>query len=745
MISSSILNNSNNSNSSNNSNNSINNNCKLSLTVIAARNLIAADCNGFSDPYCVITFLNQKLKTKIKYKTLNPEWNETFPLKCDESIVEKNPSIEIIVYDDDLIGGPDFLGQLSIPFNDFKEGNFDRWLTLQQRKKKEKVKGDIHLKIEAENLVPPKYPSRFIGTPDQVLHNLFVSESENQFIELIKSGKYLIDAIYEQEENTILHLVAKTGSISVLEALINANANLNIQNIQSQTALHLAADNCRVEIVKKLIESGADPKIKDINGNIPLHYAANSNCPESVCEQLLQALISIPQFLDTVNTPNTEGKTPLHFAVAKNNNYAVMFLLANKANPNNPSLDGMAPLHIASMSGNQIALDLLIVNGANPAIKTQVGSCLDVAEISNQKQIMCILFQRFISTSPPELHNEAKRLTSLFVKKELDTSSIYLMSRRQSISASNPTIANLAAPILAGSARVMANSNSPAMQFVVRKKLGEGAYGTVHRVKHIQTGFNLAVKLITLDEEQRMAIEREVDILRSCTHPNIVQFYGSFQVEDKIVILMEFCSGGCVVDLLKKVGRLFTENEIACIIESVAQGLVYLHSMEIVHRDLKPHNILISHAEAKISDFGVSNSLGSKQQVNTVIGTPLFMAPEMFMGEDYNTSVDIWALAITAINLAQKFPPHHDLPVVVAIATLTKEPPNFVEPSKWSNEFIEFTQNCLQMSPKHRYTALQLLSTPFLANIKDQHKAIMTNLVGSPGNNANIGFSTLKI
>ena len=117
------------------------------LEVIRARNLLAKDSNGFSDPYAVIRMGNQKVKTRIIKKNLDPVWDEEFVLSV--SRVESE-TIEISLWDWDFgPGNDDFLGQLTIPLVDVLHGGdiFEKWNVLQKRTQKSSVGGELQISV----------------------------------------------------------------------------------------------------------------------------------------------------------------------------------------------------------------------------------------------------------------------------------------------------------------------------------------------------------------------------------------------------------------------------------------------------------------------------------------------------------------------------------------------------------------------------------------------------------------------
>lgn len=160
---------------------------------------------------------------------------------------------------------------------------------------------------------------------------------------------------------------------------------------------------------------------------------------------------------------------------------------------------------------------------------------------------------------------------------------------------------------------------------------------------------------------KRDGILREVDILRKLSHPNIVAYLGCYQQTDgSLWVLMDFCAGGAVYDIIKKKQSGLQEKQVAAISLPVLHGLAYLHDRGVIHRDLKAANILLtSEGFPKIADFGVSAQLGVEAvKAHSVVGTPMWMSPEVLEGGEYDDRADIWSLGITTIEMAEGTPPH---------------------------------------------------------------------------------------
>lgn len=117
-------------------------------------------------------------------------------------------------------------------------------------------------------------------------------------------------------------------------------------------------------------------------------------------------------------------------------------------------------------------------------------------------------------------------------------------------------------------------------------------------------------------------------------------------------------SDGSISDVLRLTAAPLLEDEIAAVAAAVVRGLVYLHGdRRILHRDIKCGNVLLSGSAGggiKLCDLGVSASVANHTKRSTVIGTPLWMSPELIESGSYGTPTDVWSLGITTIEMAEQ-------------------------------------------------------------------------------------------
>uniref|UniRef100_A0A8C2K7L5 non-specific serine/threonine protein kinase n=1 Tax=Cyprinus carpio TaxID=7962 RepID=A0A8C2K7L5_CYPCA len=253
-------------------------------------------------------------------------------------------------------------------------------------------------------------------------------------------------------------------------------------------------------------------------------------------------------------------------------------------------------------------------------------------------------------------------------------------------------------------------------------ELGDGAFGKVYKAHNQTTGVLAAVKVIEVrSEEQLDDFITEIDILASCRHANIISLLDAIFFEGWLWILIEYCPGGALDDIMLELERGLTEQQISEVCCQSLQALSYLHQHHIIHRDLKAGNILLTmDGQVKLADFGVSaQNDNTLQKRSTFIGTPYWMAPEVIMCETskdnpYTTKADIWSLGITLIEAAEMEPPHHSLNPMRVLLKITKSPPpTLSNPRQWSSHFQDFLRRTLQKNPESRWGAQQLMAHPF--------------------------------
>jgi len=220
----------------------------------------------------------------------------------------------------------------------------------------------------------------------------------------------------------------------------------------------------------------------------------------------------------------------------------------------------------------------------------------------------------------------------------------------------------------------------------------------------------------------------EIDILSKCNSPFIVGYFECFVAPPKkrmeageMWIVMEFCDGGSISDLIEAAGGrgsfAMPEEAIRAACAGIVLGLEYLHKKEICHRDIKCGNVLLTNdGHVKLADFGVSAELTNTiNKRKTVVGSPFWIAPEVIKEAHYDGRADVWSLGITAIEMAEGAPPHSNLNPLRAIFLIPSKPaPTLADPDNWSPEMLDFIRCCCKKDPSERSDSALLTSHPFV-------------------------------
>merc|ERR1719334_1190847 len=254
-------------------------------------------------------------------------------------------------------------------------------------------------------------------------------------------------------------------------------------------------------------------------------------------------------------------------------------------------------------------------------------------------------------------------------------------------------------------------------------KVGAGNYGTVWKGEDKQTGKTIAIKIIDLEKsgEEIDEVQKEIKALSNMNSRNVTQYIESFVKGNHLWIIMEYLGGGSVRDVIVSKGETGLEEVyIAIILKEVLHGLKYMHSLGKIHRDIKSANILLAlNGDVKLADFSVVGQLSDEaKKRTTVVGTPYWMAPEVILGNQYDSLADIWSLGITAIEMAMGRPPLSNREPTRVLFLIPKKAPPILH-GDYSEDLKEFVEFCLQKDPQDRPTANELLETRFIQRAKN--------------------------
>ena len=251
--------------------------------------------------------------------------------------------------------------------------------------------------------------------------------------------------------------------------------------------------------------------------------------------------------------------------------------------------------------------------------------------------------------------------------------------------------------------------------------LGKGAFADVIKVKNKKNGNIYAMKRINISQLKKEEIEKELNEIRllySLNHPNIIGYKEALYDNStgKLNIVLEFADDGDLLQKIKynKENRLnFHEDTIWEIIIQMLLGVSYLHSSKIIHRDLKSANIfLMKNGQLKIGDLNVSKHMKSSQACTTV-GTPLYIAPEIWGNQYYDYKCDIWSLGCIIYELCTLKPPFMGSSFSQLKKAITSGVYKAI-PQFYSNDLKILISWMIQIEPNKRKSAQELLDSKII-------------------------------
>ena len=218
------------------------------------------------------------------------------------------------------------------------------------------------------------------------------------------------------------------------------------------------------------------------------------------------------------------------------------------------------------------------------------------------------------------------------------------------------------------------------------KKIGIGGMADVYLAQDTLLEREVAIKILrgelSSDPIHLMRFKREANAASEITHPNIVEIYDIGQADGQHYIVMEMVKGQTLKKLIQQRGALDLDEALV-IMKQIMSGLSEAHKHNIVHRDIKPQNILIKDdGSVKIADFGIARAQGATQltQVDSVMGSVHYMAPETARGESATTQSDLYSAGIVFYELlVGDVPFKGDAPMQVALKHMKDDLPSIRE------------------------------------------------------------------
>ncbi|MFT7805181.1 death-associated protein kinase 2-like [Arapaima gigas] len=257
--------------------------------------------------------------------------------------------------------------------------------------------------------------------------------------------------------------------------------------------------------------------------------------------------------------------------------------------------------------------------------------------------------------------------------------------------------------------------------------LGSGHFGQVREVLERATGTHWAGKFLKLRKAansrlgvERKNVEKEVEILQSLQHCNIMALKDVFESRSEVVLIVELIRGGELFDFIAAKETL-SESDAIEFIEQILHGVEYMHSKHIAHFDLKPENVMLSdklvpHPHIKIIDFGLAQRLTPGEEYRSLCGTPQYIGPEVINYEPLNEATDMWSIGVITYILLSGISPFQgdtDEETLRNIVAMNYEFDDFhfKQTSSMAKDFI---QKLLVKDQIERMTAKECLLHPWI-------------------------------
>mmetsp|Transcript_20264 Transcript_20264/g.58756 ORF Transcript_20264/g.58756 Transcript_20264/m.58756 type:complete len:512 (-) Transcript_20264:294-1829(-) len=214
----------------------------------------------------------------------------------------------------------------------------------------------------------------------------------------------------------------------------------------------------------------------------------------------------------------------------------------------------------------------------------------------------------------------------------------------------------------AASRVIMQNSGGVDEAYDLQQQIGEGSFGSVCMATHRLTGVVRAMKTVRKGSPtQVQALRKEISVMASMDHPNIIQLFETFEDRQCIHFAMELASGGELFDHIVK-ARQFSERRAAIIMRQILRAVNYMHDSGVAHRDIKPENFLfatkapLENNTLKLIDFGLACPCRTGHMLKSKVGTQIYMAPQVMMGR-YDKMCDMWSVGVVMYVLLCGRPP----------------------------------------------------------------------------------------
>ncbi|CAL8343217.1 unnamed protein product [Lota lota] len=281
-------------------------------------------------------------------------------------------------------------------------------------------------------------------------------------------------------------------------------------------------------------------------------------------------------------------------------------------------------------------------------------------------------------------------------------------------------------------------------EFSRKDLIGHGAFAVVFKGRHKEKrDCEVAIKCINKKNlaKSQALLGKEIKILKELKHENIVGLLDYQEIGGCVYLVMEYCNGGDLAEYLHA-RRTLSEDTIRLFLQQISRAMKILQSRGIIHRDLKPQNILLCSPPGrrsspnstclKIADFGFARHLQTNTMAATLCGSPMYMAPEVIMSQNYDAKADLWSIGTVVYQcLTGKAPFYASTPQELRL--FYESNGNLLPsiPRETSGHLRHLLLGLLQRNHKDRMTFEEFFNHPFLESSPSPKKSSPVPMIPS--------------
>tara|TARA_X000000950_G_scaffold285720_1_gene392402 strand:- start:2079 stop:3464 length:1386 start_codon:yes stop_codon:yes gene_type:complete len=238
-----------------------------------------------------------------------------------------------------------------------------------------------------------------------------------------------------------------------------------------------------------------------------------------------------------------------------------------------------------------------------------------------------------------------------------------------------------------------------------RKRIGKGSFSTIYKGYSTKNNQVYAIKEIVVDKKQNKSlVKRELSVLKTLDHPSIVKLHDVIidTSYNNIYFVLDYYPKGDFAKFLDN--KPLKEKFCKKYLKQLAEGLEYLLDKDILHRDLKPQNILLTNEyNIKITDFGFAKQIDKNALINTLCGSPMYMAPEIINKKEYDIKSDLWSVGVILYEMVYGQVPYNVGTFVELIKNINKGNIQYnIKNIVVSDSCLELMTSLLTKEPEYR-------------------------------------------